>query len=183
MRHTAAGNVHEGHKSTAPSEECKIVHSTSPFWTVLQHTTELLVGKLLWNEKCCVKLWKWRASAVRFPGVQAAYAACTVPSWWVQCLHSIVAMFLPSRTTELLPQSLLHGTSTRLGLHAVDGLLGPGVFRQPDKSAGTLSVSDNGGKQHIVVQGAASEGPLRRMPPRLLHCNVSGGNLVITGCG
>ena len=37
---------------------------------------------------------------------QAAYAACTVPSWWAQCLHRFVAMFLPSRTTELLPQKL-----------------------------------------------------------------------------
>ena len=66
--------------------------------------------------------------------------------------------------------------STRLGPHAVDGLLGPGIFRQSDKSAGTLSVSDNGGRQHILVQDAAPKGLLRCMPPVLLFsatCQVA----------
>ena len=79
----------------------------------------------------------------------------------------------------MLP-SALPGTSTRSGPHATDILLG--VSRQPDQSAGTLSVSDGGGMQHIMVQDAAPQRLLKRMPSVLLQCDVSGGDCcVVTG--
>ena len=60
---------------------------------------------------------------------------------------------------------------------------GAGIFRQPERSAGTQSVSGSGGMQHTVVQDAARQGLLQCMSPVLLQCNVSGSDTIGTACG